>query len=299
MLLIGKSQCDTHFSTLSRFINHASKLKKLENLDDVIESIVLGQEQANENNRLRNGRSQVKLFCFKLNPEVINKQLNRKLVLPEIPVLVIPNIKSYYNLHTNQNFEVKTSILSNTDKSYDLFIEPNESKVIQNANTVLKFKGPQLIKDKFLKVQKNLGNKEVFFKILAKKKSLFARTSLTTTPSSSQESSTSKTYYSNDLPVPHRCQERIDLNKKNEKENQHYENCLVIAKYSVNQIKTLTTKAVLDELFAHGHAKTLLMARKKPRNSDQSKEELILHYNKYHTGKKVNPSLPNTSKALA
>jgi hypothetical protein len=52
------------------------------------------------------------------------------------------------------------------------------------------------------------------------------RTSLTTTPTSSQDSSTSKTYYTNDLPVPHRCQERIDLNKKNEKENQHYENCL-------------------------------------------------------------------------
>jgi hypothetical protein len=260
---------------------------------------VLGQEQANENNRLRNSRSQVKLFCFKLNPAVINKELNRKLILPEIPVLVIPNIKSYYNLHTNQNFEVKTSILSNSDKSYDLFIEPNESKVIQNVNTVLKFKGPQIIKDKFLKVQKNLGNKEIFFKILSKKKSIFARTSLTTTPSSSQESNTSKTFFTNDLPVPHRCQERIDFNKKNEKDNPHFENCMVNAKYSINQIKTLAAKAVLDELFAHGHAKSLLLARKKPRNSDQSKEELILHYTKYHTGKKVNPALPNTSKALS
>ena len=92
---------------------------------------------------------------------------------------------------------------------------------------------------------------------------------------------------------------RKELTRIDKKENQHYENCLVNAKYSVNQIKTLTTKAVLDELFAHGHAKTLLMARKKTRNSDQSKEELILHYNKYHTGKKFNPSLPNTSKALA
>jgi len=146
LTFIGKSKCDVHFSSLSRFINQASKIKKLESVEDVIDSVVIGQQQANENN-LKSRRSQVKLHCFKLNPEVILKLPKQRLNLPEIPVLIIPNLKSYYNLHTNENFEIKTSILANSRKSYDLFIQENESKIGENVNSILKYKGPVLVKD--------------------------------------------------------------------------------------------------------------------------------------------------------
>jgi len=69
----SKSKCDVHFSSVSRFINQASKIKKLECVEDVIESVVIGQQQANENNANRSGRNQVKLHCFKLNPKLFQK----------------------------------------------------------------------------------------------------------------------------------------------------------------------------------------------------------------------------------
>jgi hypothetical protein len=247
---------------------------------------------------LNNRRSQVKLHCFKLNPEVILKLPKQRLNLPEVPVLIIPNLKSYYNLHTNENFEIKTSILANSRKSYDLFIQENESKIGENVNSILKFKGSVLVKDKYLNIQKNLGNKETFFKTIAKKKSAFAFESLSNTPTCSQESKNQGTFYTNDLPIPLRCQERIDLSDRTEKTNPHGKNCTVTAKFSINQIDHLMSHAVLDELYEHGHAKFLKLPRNKTRDLNQAKEELKFHYKKYHTGKKVDPCKPNTSKNL-
>ena len=258
----------------------------------------IGQQNANENNSLRQGRSQVKLFCFKLNPEVVTKFPKAKLTLPDIPVLIIPNLKSYYNLHSNENFEIKTSILANSGKSYDLFLEENEGFTGQNVNSILKFKGPVLVKDKYLNIQKNLGNKELFFKTISKNKSAFALDSLSNTPSCSQELKGKNVFYKNDLPIPIRCQERIDIYNKNEKQNPHGENCMVNAKFSIKQINNLNDKAIRDELYSHGHAKFLKLPRNKSRSLDQAKEELTLHYKKYHTGKRVDTSEANTSKNL-
>jgi hypothetical protein len=256
----------------------------------------MGQQLANENKTIRFGRGQVKLHCFKLNPEVITKLPRAKLTLPEIPILIIPNLKSYYNLHTNENFQIRTSILANTGKSFELFIK--EAVTGQNINSVLKFKGSVLIKDKFLNIQKNLGNKEIFFKTLAKKKSALALESLNNTPSCSQETMGTTIQFSNDLPTPVRCQERIEINKGFEKPNPHGEICCVTTKFSINQIKDLNGNAVLDELYAHAHAKYLKLPRNKTRDLSQAKEELTLHYKKYHTGQKIDPSKPNTSKNL-
>ena len=72
----------------------------------MIESVEIGQRLSNENKEDRINGSQTQLLCFKLNPEVIEKTPGKRLYLPEIPVLVIPNIKSYYNLHSDHNFVV-------------------------------------------------------------------------------------------------------------------------------------------------------------------------------------------------
>ena len=143
-----------------------------------------------------------------------------------------------------------------------------------------------------------MGNKETFFKTISKKKSAFAVQSLSNTPSCSQETKNQGIYYTNDLPIPLRCQERIDLNERTDKVNPHGRNCTVTAKFSINQINNLMSNAVLDELYEHGHAKFLKLPRNKTRDLNQAKEELILHYKKYHTGNKVDPCKPNTSKNL-
>ena len=73
---------------------------------------------------------------------------------------------------------------------------------------------------------------------------------------------------------------------------------MVNAKFSIKQINNLNDKAIRDELYSHGHAKFLKLPRNKSRSLDQAKEELTLHYKKYHTGKRVDTSEANTSKNL-
>ncbi len=85
----------------------------------------IGQRLSKENKLDRINGTQTQLLCFKLNPEVIDKTPGKRLYLPDIPVLIIPNIKSYFNLHTDPSFHLKTTILSNSDKSFNLFIAPN------------------------------------------------------------------------------------------------------------------------------------------------------------------------------
>ena len=118
--------------------------------------------------------------------------------------------------------------------SYDFFVKENESKIDDNVNFILKFKGSVCVKDKYLNIQKNLGNKETFFKTIAKKKSAFAIQSLSNTPSCSQESKNQGIFYTNDLQIPIRCQERIDLSERTGKFNPHGRNCTVTAKFSIN-----------------------------------------------------------------
>jgi len=289
---------------VSQFVKQASIYRKLQSVTDVIESVEIGQRKANENNELRKNRNLVKLYCLKLNPEIICKDPKKKLILTDIPALVIPNLKSYYNLHINDKNEVKTSILANSGKSFDLFVEPYLGKEAPNIKSLMKFKGETLIKDKYLNIQNNLGNKEIFFNTISKRKTAFATNSLNSTPNSSQDSPRKKQnqsnhFFNNSLPVPHRCQERIEISKNNNRENPHLEYCTVEVKYSLNQIQTLSQIAVNNELYNHGHAMSLIVRRNKQRDVEQGREELSMHYKKYHTGSKVSISEANTSKVLA
>ena len=57
--------------------------------------------------------------------------------------------------------------------------------------------------------------------------------------------------------------------------------CTKSCKYDANSIKALTQSKVIDELARHGHSKSRKIGNKM-RTTDQSKEELLIHYQKIH-----------------
>ena len=149
-----------------------------------------------------------------------------------------------------------------------------------------------------------MGIKEFFFKLLSRKKSQFAKTNLNSTPTSSQLSEggiSTQFYYRNNHPIPVRCQERIQLSNAEGKGNPHGEFCTSIVNFTLNQIPSISGKAILDELYAHGHAKSLRIRinnKSKMRDTEGARAELLDHYKKYHTGSRIDPNKANTSRIL-
>jgi hypothetical protein len=260
----GKSNCDAHFSALNKFLEQGSKLKKLTCIDDLIECIESQQFYSNQNKQdfNLNDRLLTNLRCFKLNPNFINP-LNKKKKLPDVNVLKIQRIKSYYNIQLDENFELKTSLLADSPRLFHLPI----ASIISVVNAKYRNRVSQQVTTKYLKIKKNCGKKESFFNKLKQLNRNVSTTSNTISINNGQISE---------------CKPKC-------------RNCKVNCKYRIEEISQLKQKDLRDELKKHGHPSSLIMPNGFQRTTEQEKSELKAHYEINH--QIVNQDeIPNTSR---
>jgi hypothetical protein len=100
---------------------------------------------------------------------LIHNFLNEKLV----DLLVVDQLRSYYNFFTDDNFELKSSILSDLKASvkipYNLFLQVSQKEKKKNASLHENIIVTETIKTEFLeakhmRIKKILDLKENFFK---------------------------------------------------------------------------------------------------------------------------------------
>ena len=281
---------------------------QLNNVDDIIRCVTLGQEKANENASLYNRKRMyrpIRMLCFKVDPELdVNSTKESRRGFPKIPVRKIENIRSYYNLHNDESGNLKTSLYANSGESYELNLQGSFSQ----EQPSFSYRGEQIFRSKHLNIQNNLGNKEKFLKRIAKKKTPFA---LISSQNSNQDNNNnsqslhtnnldSQAIINNDIPVPNSC-----LNNCNE--------CNSNCEYTIQNLeekdkkKQIKQQFIIKELQNHGHPGSLKIKtnNKKTyptgfrfRTTEESREELKLHYLKYHFNR-INRNHANTSSALS
>jgi hypothetical protein len=258
----GKSNCDVHFSALSRFLKQASKQRKLSSVDDIIECISDCQLNANLNKELlfRDSKHPISLYCFKVNPPILNTRDERRLV-PEIKTFAIPGIRNYYNLVANLDGEIKTQLNGLGKTKYELLCPGTYG----NVQSSFSYKGPQIVKKKVLNIDQNCRKRKLFFKRLTKKKTIYANIT------------------ENDSTIPTSSQETSINICKNVHEN---EKCNKNCKFQIDQIDKQTVAEIKEELFIHGHKKSLFIkVKKRQRNKEEAVNELKQHYKSFHLKK--------------
>ena len=222
-----------------------------------------------------------------------NSSYAERAATPKIPVRKIQNLRSYYNLHNDTTGNLKTSIYANSGKSYDLFLQGSFS----TEEPFYLFKGEQQFTTKFLNIQKNLGNKEIFMKLISKKKTNIAQISSQNSSSHNPSQENNQTVHElpnnrdiiqsvtspinfvlpeivfNNLPKPVSC-----INYYN------CESCNAICNFTINRINKQSQSAITNELQLHGHKGSLQIktnnrkkypSGKRWRNLEEAKQELV------------------------
>ena len=180
----------------------------------------------------------IKLYCFKVNPELLaSSSLDAKKAFDKIPIRKIPNLKSYYNLNNNNaDGDLMTSIFANSGKNFKLFLQGSYS--VENPN--YSYKGPQKVTNKFLNIQKNLGNKEIFIKALTKKRGPDADLIFNISQNRPNiemviDNLSEIQVIQNDLPIPKSCIYKC-------------EECNADCNFGINQIGNQSQNAIQTEL---------------------------------------------------
>ena len=258
----GKSKCDSHFSSLNKYMNIIRKREQINCIDDLIISLEEQHKNSNENKALTK-RKLITMVCFKNNPPFVENRKERK-ELPNISGFVIPQLKCYYNLHVNEKLELKTTILP-ADIPYkciifDLFTPPTSSHKLPFYRSK-KSHPDQIVKEKIININTNCGSKERFY---IEMQGINTRINIDATRN---EVST----INQDLPTPKYCITTYNC-----------ENCEAKISFELDRIRTLGKLDLENELFKHGHKKCLFITKNRQRNVAEAREELKNHYLKFH-----------------
>ena len=204
------------------------------------------------------------MFCFKVNPPFLDR--NQRKEAENLRGLVIPHIKCYYNLQLGQNLtEIKTSLypadIPYMFKLYNLY---TPYFTTHNRQPQFRTQQDQIVREKILNVETNCGSKERFyFDIMAMQ---------------------NRVVNNNNLIIPH--QPQIPLNNLPVPRYCIYncETCRTACRFTIENLERMPKRAIEEELSQHNHRKSLIIdpRTKRQRNLNESRDELIAHYRKFH-----------------
>ena len=164
----------------------------------------------------------------------------------------IENLKCYYNLYTNENFELRSVIFSDLKKSHSVKFKDKHASFTPKDYTEIE-----------RKIVKKTINFENIFENHAKIKDMVKLSA----------SKADNVLKESNILLQNK---NINLNYCNNKKSKCL-NCKSSCMYSLHQIETLKSKELKFELKRHGHP-TSRIIDKVNRNISQEKSELYEHY---------------------
>ena len=205
------------------------------------------------------------LKCFHLNPSIgVHSSYQERRNYPKIRTLSIPGIRNYYNLVSDEKekYNIKTKLTAEGKKQYNLLI----AGVHGSVEASFSYSGPQIVKKKYVKVDKNIVKRELFFKRLSRKNSVFANIN------------------SNNTLIPTSPPNVTSISGKPPLCHDYHKDCTVKTRVLINEIEKMTLNEIKNELSKHGHKKTRIVS-KRQRNKQESIIELKDHFKTFHLKK--------------
>ena len=246
---------------MSRYLKKKENLQRITNIKEIC--LCLNEYQSFSNN-VRIGKNLNAVHSL-----AVIKPINKKIMKS---FLQITQLESLYNIQTikkKDQFLIYTSVFSDIDNKVSLNAIASDEEIHQNSSKINPIIDSEISLQVLIDKQANLKKD---LELLQRIEDL--RKDSNENEEELDVNFSQNTFIPYESDIPHFC-------LKN-KEKRHNGSCNKHCFYTINELKTLATVRLEDELSNHDHPRKLLKKKNKYFSANERRMELIEHYKIYH-----------------